>query len=235
MKISKSELKKIGKEKIWKYLTSAYNAVESMRAYRHLINECLNKKQSNFEDIIQGKLPLLEKERCSFPPGDFINIDGIDMSLHFLVSMFTQAFFQSGRNCLDYFAQIIVEFYDLKNLTYNVDFGTLANRMCSINQDNVWGFVEKIVNAEEYKYLCDYNNLTKHNYDLGISLSVQTDNLEMIGKIPAFSKKIKRDTTRSHEGSDLNNQMKSIHKFIADSFEELSDVLFPWREDSVES
>lgn len=226
MKIDKADVINAGHEDTWKYFTSAYNGYEAMRAYRHLIKDCLNRKKANFESILKGEAEISEKEKYSFPPGDFIAVDGIDMSLRFLVSVYMQSFFQFGRNCFDYIAQIIVAFFCQDIGVRRIDFGVLANRKDSIADERVREYIENIVASDEYKYLRDYNNTVKHNYDPGVSISVKTDNMDMIGKMPSFEK-----DSRPYEAADMDEQMKKIHKFAVEAYGKLIKLIWPEKAD----
>ncbi len=227
MKIDKNDVINAGHEETWIYFTSAYNAYEAMRAYRHLIKECLDRKKANFENIIKGETEISEKEKMSFPPGDFVTVDGINVSLRFLVSIYTQSFFQAGRNCLDYLSQIIGIFFCQDTGFYNIDFCAVIKRKDSIRREDVRAFIEKINTSEYYKYLCDYNNTVKHNYDPGVPIYVQTNNLDMIGKMPAFSKDVKKDEVRNHDAKDMDEQMKNIHQFVVDAYGDLLKLIWP--------
>lgn len=164
--------------------------------------------------------------RSFFPPGDFITIDGFNMSLRFLVSIYTQSFFQFGRNCFDYFAQIIAEFFCRGISFYQIDFGEVAKKKDSIPNERVRNYIEVILASEEYKYLRDYNNTVKHNYDPGVSISVKTDNLEMIGKMPSFDK-----NSRSYDAADIDEQMKKIYQFSVDAYGDLLKRIWPEKAD----
>ena len=227
MKIDKADVLRTGHEDTWIYFISAYNAYEAMRAYRHLINECLNKKKANFENIIKGEAEIEENERYSFPPGDFVSVDGLNISLRFLVSIYTQSFFQFGRNSLDYIAQIIVKFYCEGINIRHIDFGSVARIKDGIPREDARKYIENIVSADEYKYLRDYNNTVKHNYDPGVSISVKTDSLDMIGKMPSFEK-----DSRSYGAAEMDDQMKKIHQFVVGAYGDLLKLIWPEKADS---
>lgn len=227
MKIDKADVVNAGHEDTWKYFISAYNGYEAMRAYRHLIKDCLDRKKANFESIIKGEAEISENEKYSFPPGDLIMVDGINMSLRFLVSIYIQSFFQLGRNCFDYIAQIIAAFYCQGVSFYHVDFGAVANKKDRISDGSVRKYIENIETSDEYKYLCDYNNTVKHNYDPGVSILVKTDNLDMIGKMPSFEK-----DSRSYDVADMDEQMKKIHQFAVDAYGNLLKLIWPEKIDS---
>ncbi|MCR5727516.1 MAG: hypothetical protein K6G24_08625 [Lachnospiraceae bacterium] len=209
MKIDKVDVINAGHEDAWKYFTSAYNGYEAMRAYRHMIKDCLDRKKANFESIRKGEAEISEKEKYSFPPGDFIKIDGINMSLSFLVSVYTQSFFQFGRNCFDYIAQIITVFYCQGINFYHVDFGAVANKKDSITDEHVRKYIEDIITSEEYKYFCDYNNTVKHSYALYVSIYMKVSNMDLIGKIPSFEK-----DSRLYNVADIDEKLKKNHQIL---------------------
>ena len=227
MKIDKADVISKGHEGTWKYFISAYNAYEAMRAYRHLIKECLDRKKTNLESIIKGESEIGESEKYSFPPGDLISIDGLNVSLRFLVSIYAQSFFQFGRNSLDYIAQIIAEFYCQDINMGQVDFGAIARKKDSISNESVKSYITSIMTADEYKYLRDYNNTVKHNYDPGVSISVKTDSLDMIGKIPSFEK-----DSKSYGAAEMDEQMKKIHQFVVNAYGDLLKLIWPEKIDS---
>ncbi len=226
MKIDKADVVNVGHEDTWKYFTSVYSGYEAMRAYRHLIKDCLDRKKANFESIVKGEADILENEQCAFPPGDIITVDGIHMSLKFLVSIYAQSFFQLGRNCFDYIAQIIAAFYCQDIKFYHIDFGAVAKKKDCITDELVRKYIEDIETSEEYKYLCDYNNTVKHNYDPGVSIFVKTDNWDMIGKMPSFDK-----GSRSYDAVDMDEQMKKIHQFVVGKYGEMLNLIWPEKAD----
>ena len=226
MEIAKYDLIKINHEEAWKYFISVYNAVESMRAYRHIINECLNKKRDNFDRILNGELEIPDSEKKTFPPGNLVRIDGINMSISFLVSQFVHNFFQASRNCFDYMAQIIAVFFCGDLNLKNVDMSKVIKKLDYIKNEDVKQLLNNVSSSEIYQYLCDYNNTVKHNYDMGLLFSVKADTLEPIGKIPAFEKDLK-DTTHSYPVKDIVEQMKIVHQYTNDTFGELIGLIWP--------
>ena len=226
MEISKNDLIRIDHEEAWKYFISAYNAVESMRAYRHIINECLNKKMDNFNKILKGEMEIPDSERTTFPPGNLIRIDDINMSISFLVSQFVHDFFQASRNCFDYMAQIIANVFCGDLNLRNVDMSKVIKKVDYIDNEDVKQLLNNVSNSETYQYLCDYNNTIKHNYDMGILFSIKADTLEPIGKIPAFEKDLK-DTTHSYPVKDIVEQMIIVHQYTNDTIGELISLVWP--------
>lgn len=222
MKIDKTDVINAGHKDAWKYFTSTFNGCMGMRAYRHLINDCLDKKKANFKSIINGEVQRSDKEKCSFAPGDYITVNGQKLSLRFLVSIYTQSFFQFGRNCFDYIAQIIVVFFCKGICFRNVDFGTVVNKKDNISDERVRKYIEDIVASDEYNYLCDYNNTLKHNYDPGVSISVNTDDLDMIGKMPSFEK-----NSRLYDATNMDEQMEKVYNFSVVAINDLLKLIWP--------
>ena len=225
MIINRSDLEKIGHEDSWKFFVSLYNGTEALRVYRHTIKYCLNLKKKNLEEIIKGERKMSEKERRSFPPGDFVEIDGINMSLRFLVSIQAKDFFQTARNCFDYIAQIINDVFEVGRNVERVDFASI-NR-ANISNENVKNYIEEISKSDTYEYLCDYSNTVKHNYDPGVSIMVNTEELVFSGTIPAFSKTIGTDIVHYHEIKNLDDQLTKVHQFVIDKFGELLGLIWP--------
>lgn len=224
MVIDREDLVTIGHEETWKYFVSTYNSVEAMRAYRHIITECLTRKKDNFENIIRGNMSIPEQERKTFPPGDLVSINGINMSLHFLINQFTQSFFQAGRNSFDYMSHIISDIYCSDLALKNVDFGLINRKYAQISNSAVKHYVDEISSSDIYAYICDYNNTIKHNYDMGISISVNANGLDMIGSIPPFDK-----NNNQYNSEELIQQMKKTHQFVIDEFGNLLRLIWPER------
>ena len=149
MVVTFEDCKRIGHEEMWKYLASAKNALESMRLYRHAIKACISEKEDKFKSILAGETPMTERDRCSFPPGNNIWIDGICVNIDFMVCVFNQSFYQYARNCFDYMAQAIVEYERLRDKIRLVDFDELA-KYCRSNDSVCKNFVVEIFSNKKY-------------------------------------------------------------------------------------
>lgn len=235
MEITLELLEKTGHDNSWKYFVSAFNAIESMRLYRHLINDCLTKRKDNFIEILQGVKSISEQESKRFPPGDYIYVDGTLVRLTFMVDCFAQAFFQTARNCFDYIAQIVVDFYclDKPGAVHKVDFSRLvecANRN-KIAREDICSFVKRIAMDKLFVYLGDYNNTVKHNFIPTVKLAMNGSTLDVSGRIPAFSKAVGENINRSYEAVDVVEKMESIHQFTMDRLIELTGLIWPDRQE----
>ncbi len=226
MEISKSDFVSINHEEAWLFFYSAFNSIESMRAYRHIINECMCRRKSNFESILRGEMEIPDSERKSFPPGNLIEIDGVNISISFLLTRFTQDFFQAARNSFDYMSQVIASLYCTELNLKKPDMSLLMDVSKKITVNEIRTFLDSISSSDTYKYMCDYNNVVKHNYDLGLSLSIRADSLDTIGKIPAFSKG-SRGEIHSYEEKELIDQMRITHQFAIDCFGEIIGIIWP--------
>ena len=95
--LRKIELDNLGYGDTWKYFKSAENVLKAMHIYDLLIKDCIEKKQSNFNDIIFGNKEIPEDE-CSLIPGDKFVLCNEEIQLSFLANMYINAFFQECRN-----------------------------------------------------------------------------------------------------------------------------------------
>lgn len=212
----------------WKYLISAYNVANALKVYKE-INECLlKKKKENFEDILNGKKEIDEREKNSFPPGDFIDIGDLKVGMHFLLELNTENFFQSARNYFDYISHILVDFYLPSLKQRRVDFDFVAKQ--NISEAAAKQFILDIANSQEYKYICDYNNQTKHNCEIGVSLSWEVDTLDIHGKIPEFDKKVSATDTNHHDCEKLSELFDEIFRYVSSNFEKLIALIHPQSE-----
>lgn len=230
MKINRSDIEEKGYGETWQYFCSVYNSFEAMRASYHMINACLDKRKSNFKGIVEGKSEISENEKMSLLPGDIVCIDGINMSISFIINMNLQSFFQFGRNSFDYMSQVIAAIFCKDLNIYNVDFQKLILKEERLQNEEVRKFIIDISQSENYKYLCDFNNIVKHNYYPQILISMRVDSLDFIGKIPAFSKGVKKDEVHLYDEENVKEKIKKIYDFTLDTFDSLLKIIMPEKE-----
>ena len=215
MQIRRSELIEQNHGNIWKYLLSIENGLSAMHIYKIEALHYIKQKQDNFNDIIKGKAEMNEEEKRNSFPGDFCEIDNTKISLSFLVWLNTQNFIQTSRNCFDYLAQIIFDYYP--NITNKkIDFGVIKENKNKISDERVVEWISNIENSECFNYINDFSNILKHNHDIPTSISLKTSNLEMVCYIPKFEK-----DDNIHFRTELNNKMTEIFNFTFNSYKEL--------------
>lgn len=220
--LRKIELDNLGYGDTWKYFKSAESVLKAMHIYDLLIKDCFEKKQSNFNDIIFGNKEIPEDE-CSLIPGDKFVLCNEEIQLSFLANMYINAFFQECRNFFDYVAQTLVVFFSEDNVKVNsVDFAVL--KKIKINNDVVATYVSEIFESKEFKYLCDFNNLTKHNYNLGIRIKMQVADSTIGGDIPKFKKEYK-NKTNNYNSVDIQKAMDTMYKFTDKAFVQLCNLI----------
>lgn len=220
--INKSDLKRIGKEDTWKYFTSIFNVMDAAKYYRFMTKLLLEEKTQENLAIVKGDKEIPEEEKYHFPMGDLRPMGDINVSRHFLMGLCVKNFFQYARNAYDYVSQIINEIViQEEERVTNIDFATL-NRPANIskieNQDVV-NWLSDVFESEHYKYINDYSNQTKHNYDMGIRESVDTSTLDISCKIPGFAK------SKEYESFDGLEKMQELHKFVAESLVKFMEVI----------
>lgn len=221
--LSKNELDDSGYGSAWKYFISADNAINAMHIYSLLVKDCVEKKQSRFIGIISGNIELPENE-CSMIPGDTVSLFGEKIQLSFLANMYINAFFQECRNFFDYVAQIIVEiFSNEKPHVGSVDFFKISQM--TFANISVKEFIDEIKNSNKYKYICDFNNTTKHNYNIGIISKITTKDLTLGCNIPPFKKEFKNKQHNSYVAVDIENKMDEIFKFTNKAFTQMVDFV----------
>jgi len=216
MQINKDELEKLGHGRAWQFFLSVHNAVNAMDIYKLYTIHYLKLKRGNLVDIIEGNVEIREEEKLSFPPGDWLEIEGCNISLAFLVWLNTYNFFQSSRNCFDYMAQIIAEFFPNDKLGL-IDFGEIAKKMDSFENEALKGWINNVNMSDLYKYIDDYCNTVKHNQYLPTRITVQTSDLEMTGYMQAFKKQVK-DDVHVYEETEITEQMNSVRKFTVETY-----------------
>lgn len=206
---------------IWKYLISADNAILAAKVYKLLITECLKNKTTTIEKILSGNIDTPEYERKSFVPDGTIQIGEERIEFNTLIYVYTTGFFQECRNFFDYIAQVIVPLFAIDEKKYNnISFSTTVVNMDFGKQDDISKYVKKISESNEYRYLCDYNNTVKHNYNLGITGKLDLSDYTVHVKVPKFERKGKK-----YSSEDLENIMKKMYEFINSLFIEFSDLV----------
>lgn len=220
--INKSDLKRIGKEDTWKYFTSIFNVMDAAKYYRFMTKLLLDEKTQENIAIIKGDKEIPEEEKYHFPMGDLRPMGDINVSRHFLMGLCLKNFFQYTRNAYDYVSQIINEILicEEKRIV-NVDFEKInrAKNISMIGNQDLVNWLSEINGSEQYKYINDYSNQTKHNYDMGLRESVDTATLDISCKIPGFSK------SKEYEAFDGLEKMQELHKFVAESLVSFMEII----------
>lgn len=220
--INESDLKKIGKEDAWKYFTSIFNVMDAAKYYRFMTKLLLEEKTHENLAIVKGDKEIPEEEKYHFPMGDLRPMGDIYVSRHFLIGLCVKNFFQYARNAYDYVSQIINEILicDEERIS-NVDFAVLnrTSNIAKIECQEVVNWLGEIFESEQYIYINDYSNQTKHNYDIGIREVVDTSTLDISCKIPGFTK------CRVYESFDGLEKLQELHQFVADSLVRFMEIM----------
>lgn len=219
MTISKEELAKHNHENVWQYIISVGNGLSAMQIYKLEAMHYLKCKQNNFIDVVKGRTKIRDDEKNMFPPGDYHEIDGVNVSLTFLVWLNAQNLIHTGRNCFDYMAQIIFDYFP--NITKRkIDFGTIYNNKDKISDNRVVEWLIEIEGSDCFKYINDFSNTIKHNHDISPSISIKTSDLEIMCYIPNFEKE-----NRIHSKNEYSSKLDEVYKFTADSYNRLLPLL----------
>ena len=226
MKISKDTLRRIGKEYTWKHIISVFNACDALRVYRMTFIYLLEQKNHNFKEIVLENKTIPKEEKRHFPVGDYIQIGEVSVGIQFLLSLNVMNFFQTARNCFDYVSHVINEINIDNGFRINmVDFDKLYKRNDRITNDQLRDIVRETVRSDAYKYITDYNNTTKHNFDIGVRESVEVATLNISSKIPAFSKEQRNGNIHEYDTQDTIEKLEETYQFVTDVMERIMNTV----------
>ncbi len=216
MQVSNAALKSQGHEKTWRCILSIENGLSAMYVYKLQALQYLSQKRTNFLDIIEGRSEIEENEKKTFPPGDWIDISGTKVSLSLLIWITVQNYIQASRNCFDYFAQIIIDYFPTLTKQSRIDFGAIVKAKSNLKNEKVYDWIESIEQSALFQYINDFSNLVKHNHDMPTSISIRTSDLKMVSYIPDFKK-----DDRSYSRSELETKMNEIYDFTVRAYNQL--------------
>ena len=141
----------------------------------------------------------------------------------FLLQKLTNDFFQYTRNTFDYLAQIANAscLRERGKKIERVDFitmnDTFAQQSYSQEFPDIHSWFDKVSNSQEYIYLDDFCNRTKHICDIHVRLSMPFFGGESTAVVNPFFKK-----NTSHPKQDIKTYLESIYNYV---FQELSTFL----------
>lgn len=214
MQIKLEDIERCGHKDDWKYLVSVSNALDSMKYCRCLmdqIQEDIRNEFSEYESKVRK--PTVD----DFPLGFMAKVGKIRVNRQFIVNLNVINFFQYAANCLDYVAQIVNAFYAYNRLDErNVSFGRISkDPQKTIKSKVIADLLIGFRNEQLYDYIIDFNNLKKHNCDIGLTLSISNDaDLKMSGNIEGFTKNITANETHTYSPVDGEERMTEAHLLI---------------------
>lgn len=226
MTISKKELEILGYGDTWEFFISAYNAIESIDAYMLLIKHLLTQKENSFKEVLSGKRIIRDDEKKMFPPGDWLNIEGTNVSISFFITHLGEAFFQMGQNFFDYIAQIVAAIYIKGLKPERVDFRKIESKKRTLENKDIEDLISGVSKSSVFQYIQDYSNTIKHNHEIQIGFWWNTDTLQLSSKIPSFTKRVSDDETHEYIETDMISKMEESKSFITQTFVQLVSIVF---------
>ena len=211
VKIYEQEINIIGKRDTWKYFTSIFDVMDAVRYYRLATKIILEEKTKENKDISFGIKERREEEKYSFLQGDLMPFADRNVSRLFLNSLYVKNFYQYSRNAFDYVSHLINEFFIEDNEKIDdCDFYKAYFKRKYISNDSAKKWIEEVFASEEFKYINDYCNQIKHNYDMGIRHMLDTSTFEISCQIPEFEK-----GGIVYSSEDGLKKMETTHEYVA--------------------
>lgn len=204
-----------------KTLKTALFCKESIVSLISKMTEEQQKWQSDFfSELIEQPGPI-KKVALTYDrmPTYSFTVSDIETNIPFLLDKLTKDFFQYVRNafdCMSQAANAACLSTRAKNIE-SVDFSRMKTvfEQPSYSQDfpNISSWYTSISNCDEFKYIADFNNRTKHICDVYIKLS-----MSLIGKgeestINPFYKQ-----NQQHEKQDISEYLTKIYDFVSQAY-----------------
>ncbi len=211
VKIYEQEINKIGKKDTWKYFTSIFNVMDAVKYYRLATKVVLEEKTKENKEISFGIKERREEEKYSFLQGDLMPFADRNVSRLFLNSLYVKNFYQYSRNAFDYVSHLINEFFvKLDNRIKNCDFSKIYSIRDQICNKAAKKWIKDVYDSKEFKYINNYSNQIKHNYDMGIRHMLDTSTFEISCQIPEFEK-----GGIAYSSEDGLKKMETTHEYVA--------------------
>lgn len=177
--------------------------------------------QSNFFNELIEQSGAIKKVSLTYdkmPTFDFTVYD-IETNIPFLLDKLTKDFFQYVRNAFDCMSQaantacLSTRAKDIER----VDFGRMKKvfEQQSYSQDfpSISSWYADVANCNEFKYIEDFNNRTKHICDVYIKLSMSLIGEGEESTINPFFKK-----NQQHGKQDISEYLTDIYDFVSKAY-----------------
>lgn len=204
-----------------KTISTALFCKESILSLISKMNEEQQKWQSDFYKELTEQTGPVKKVAVTYDrmPTFNFTISDIETNIPFLLDKLTKDFFQYVRNAFDCMSQAANSacLSTRAKSIERVDFGYMKKvfEQQSYSQDflNISSWYTNIANCDEFKYIEDFNNRTKHICDVYIKLS-----MSLIGQgdesiINPFYKK-----EQQHEKQDISEYLTEIYDFVSKAY-----------------
>ncbi|MFI3172207.1 MAG: hypothetical protein R3Y58_07575 [Eubacteriales bacterium] len=164
---------------------------------------------------------------------DNFEILGISVSCGWLLGKYIKDFFQYIKNSYDSVAQVI-NFALIAGDNYSnkprentwdnekVQFSSVLRKFCEKYQSDfplTYALLERISIGDEYKYICDYNNRTKHIKSIDTKISNQIMGSKSIYKVLGFEK------NNIHSDEDIHDLIQRMYDFTDDCIEQTINTI----------
>lgn len=191
----------------------------------HMSDEQQKWQSDFYNELIEqsGSIKKLTLSYDRMPDLSFAVAD-IETNIPFMLNKLTKDFFQYIRNafdCMSQAANVACLSTRAKNIE-SVDFGKMKKVFELYSQDfpSISKWYANIANCDEFKYIADFNNRTKHICDVYIKLSMSLIGQGEESTINPFYKK-----DRQHEKQDIAEYLTEIYDFVTKAYHDFITAL----------
>lgn len=156
-----------------------------------------------------------------------LSICDVEISAPFLLDKLVKDFFQYLRNAFDCMSQAVNASCLANNgkSVEQVDFSkmkkTLNEQPYSSDFPSITDWYNSIDNCDEFKYIQDFNNRTKHICDVYIKMSMAIVGEDETSISPFYKK------NTQHNKQDVKNYLTSIYDFVSDAYSKFMNAIKP--------
>ena len=211
-----------------KTIKTAFFCKESILSLISKMTEEQRKWQSDFYNELLEQSGPIKKIALTYDrmPTYSFNIADIETNIPFLLDKLTKDFFQYVRNAFDCMSQAANSAClstRAKNIE-SVDFTKMKNvfEQQSYSQDfpSISQWYTNVANCDEFKYIENFNNRTKHICDVYIKLSMSLIGQGEESTINPFYKK-----KQQHEKQDISEYLTEIYDFVSKAYHDFMTAL----------
>lgn len=221
----------------WQFIVNTQKNINTAKYCYEIINKLVSRVTEEHKDWIDNinehiSKAIEENIEVSINlgydslPQYKINIAGINVDYPFLIDKYIKDFFQYTRNAFDSIAQIVNsallanESINIEKVDFNKITTVLNKNRYSSKFPKTLDWLLKIQQREEFMYLSEFNNRTKHICDSKIIMSQNLLNYDVLNKIGPFYKKGKQ-----FEEQDICVITKTVLDFLEDEFVSFLGIL----------
>lgn len=210
------------------FLVNAQKNIATADYCRFFIEKLITHIESKQKDHYEGMQKILQKGEIYY----FREEDGIDTSIqilgesidsYFLLDKYIKDFMQYSRNAFDSISQFIN-----KTILYSdpldieqVDFIRIYKRLKrDYAHTQIFDIVERIKSSDEFKYISEFNNKTKHISDTKMIITLDLLGIGVESKVTPFNKK-----GEDFGEKEMKNLIASLINFLDREFSILVDYI----------